>query len=247
MKQFPRISWPFVVSVGLVLVSAACGSQTGSTTGPTGLNTTANIKGTVQSGVSAAGVSVARHSAAGVRVTVIGTGASATTDSSGRFVLTDIQAGQPVSLRFEAPGLDAVLALGGLVAGQTLTITVTLSNGHATLDDPDDSPSPSPGPPPSPEPSPTPKPPHGHDSEVEFQGTVEAVNPPNLTVAGRLVQTDANTKIKRHDEPISLTDLKVQDVVEVEGAGQTDGSVLAQKITVENEGDNNGGGDEDTQ
>jgi Domain of unknown function (DUF5666) len=248
MKPFPRISWPFLVSVGLVLVSAACGSQAGSTMGPTGLNTTASISGTVQSGVSAAGVSTARHNAAGVRVTVIGTGASSTTDSSGRFVLTDIQAGKPVSLRFEAPGIDAVLGLGGLVAGQTLTITVSLSHDHATLDDPDDSPSPSPGPSPSPEPSPSPKPPHGHDGEVELKGVVESITPPSLMVAGRVVQTDANTEIKRNGDRIGLADLKLQDKVEVKGTTQADGSVLARKITVDSEGDdddNGGSGDGD--
>jgi uncharacterized protein DUF5666 len=216
--------------------------------GPTGLNTTASISGTVQSGVSAAGVSIARHNASGIRVTVIGTGASSTTDSNGRFVLTDIQAGKPVSLRFEAPGIDAVLALGGLVAGQTLTITVTLSHDHATLDDPDDSPSPSPSPSPNPNPMPSPSPsPHDHDGEVEFKGAIESISAPNLMVAGRLVQTDANTKIKRHDNRIGLADLKVQDVVEVEGTTQTDGSVLAQKITVESEGGGDNGGDEDIQ
>jgi hypothetical protein len=63
-----------------------------------------------------------------------------------------------------------------------------------------------------------------------------------MTVAGRLVQTDTNTEFKRNGDRIGLADLKVQDVVEVKGTGQTDGSVLAKKITVESE---SGGGDGD--
>ncbi len=245
MQRFVRIPLPLLVAFGLVLVSAACGSQAGSTLGPTAVaTTTASISGTIQTGASAASASMSRHTAAGVKVTVIGTDVSSTTDSSGRFVLSAVPAGKDLSLRFEAPGLDAILSLGGLVPGQTLTISVTLAGGRATITGSDDSPSPSPSPSPTtePSPSPSPKPHHGHEGEVEFKGAIESISPPNMTVAGRLVQTDTNTEFKRNGDRIGLADLKVQDVVEVKGTGQTDGSVLAKKITVESE---SGGGDGD--
>jgi hypothetical protein len=43
------------------------------------------------------------------------------------------------------------------------------------------------------------------------------------------VQTDAHTEFKGHGDRIGLADLKVQDVVEVKGTAQADGSVLASK------------------
>ena len=52
-----------------------------------------------------------------VRVSVVGTDRSTTTDTQGRFALTGLSAGQ-VTLRFQATGVDARLSLGGLVEGQ---------------------------------------------------------------------------------------------------------------------------------
>src|SRR5262249_7941520 len=70
---------------------------------------------------------------------------------------------------------------------------------------------------------------------VEFNGTVESITPPTLTVSGRPVVTNADTKIKRSGNPITLADLKVGDQVEVEGTQQADGSVLASKIKFEDD------------
>ena len=251
MLRFLRTPLPLLLSLAIVLASAACGSKAMSPSGPSALDTTATISGTVQSGVSAAGVSVAGHDASGIHVSVVGTAVSSTTDSSGRFVLSAVPAGQALTLRFEAPGLDASLSLSGLVPGQTLSITVQLSGGHAVLagsgDSASPSPSPSPAPSPiaSPSPSPSPEPHHGHEDEVEFRGSVEAINPPNLTVAGRLVQTDSSTEFKRQGDRIGLADLKVQDVVEVDGTAQADGSVLATKIEVESKPQGNDDDDSD--
>jgi hypothetical protein len=145
------------------------------------------------------------------------------------------------TLRFEGAGIDARLKLSGLVAGQVLTIEVQVSGGRAVLaGSSDDSPSPSPSPSPSASPSP------GDDGEEdEFQGAVESISPPDLTVAGRLVHTDAGTDIKKHGDHITLADIQVGDLVEVEGALQADGSVLARKVRVENDQNEDGDNDED--
>jgi hypothetical protein len=66
--------------------------------------------------------------------------------------------------------------------------------------------------------------------EVEFTGMIEAITPPTLTVAGRVVVTDAATQIERDGMHLALTDLHVGDTVEVKGTLQSDGSVLAREI-----------------
>lgn len=73
----------------------------------------------------------------------------------------------------------------------------------------------------------------GVESEVEFTGRVDSVTPPSLRVAGRLVATDSATRIERGGDPIALTSIKAGDLVQVEGAQQSDGSVRAKKVKLE--------------
>lgn len=68
------------------------------------------------------------------------------------------------------------------------------------------------------------------DDEVEFLGIVQSITPPSLTVSGVNVLTDANTEIERDDHKISLTDLQVGEIVQVEGVLLPDGTVLAHEI-----------------
>src|SRR5438874_9782323 len=69
------------------------------------------------------------------------------------------------------------------------------------------------------------------DNEVEFSGTVQTMPGSGLignwTIAGKKVQTTASTEFDQEDGAIG-----VGAVVEVEGAVQSDGSVLAQQIAV---------------
>ena len=76
----------------------------------------------------------------------------------------------------------------------------------------------------------------GHDGtggvEVNFIGVIGSKSP--LTVAGRTVATDTNTRIfDRQNNPIGLTALVIGGTVEVEGVSRPDGSVLATKIKQE--------------
>ncbi|HET7294392.1 MAG TPA: DUF5666 domain-containing protein [Vicinamibacteria bacterium] len=181
------------------------------------------------SGASASSASVqAASGRGGIRVTVVGTPISATTDSSGRFTLSDIPTGDgSVALRFEGRGINATLEISGLTPGQTLQISVQLSGNHATLDGHDDDDN------------------EGEDDdqgEVEFKGHIESIGDSSLVVDGRTVLVDASTRIKDGDTEITLADLVVGALVEVEGFVQSDGSVLAKKIKVEDDGD---GDDED--
>ena len=103
---------------------------------PTGASASggATIVGTVNPGATASGFGEVRALAgrSGITVTVVQTGQSTQTDSSGRFVLTDVPPGT-VTLHFTAAGMDAQLQIFGLQAGQTLTITVHVSGNHADV------------------------------------------------------------------------------------------------------------------
>jgi len=75
----------------------------------------------------------------------------------------------------------------------------------------------------------------------DVHGTVSAITAPNFTItttsgASIVFVTDANTKFK--DGITQLSDLKVNDIVEVDGVTKADGSKLATKV--EREGGQNG-------
>ena len=124
---------PFLAATSLIVTTTACGSKAASLAGPSAIDTTATISGSVETGAGAASASHGSPaSAAGFRVSVVNTGLSATTDQSGRFVITGVPAGA-VTLRFEGPGVDARLDISGLVPGQVLTIGVQVAGGQAVL------------------------------------------------------------------------------------------------------------------
>jgi len=75
-------------------------------------------------------------------------------------------------------------------------------------------------------PSPTPSP----GVRVAFAGTIEALTPPTLRVAGRTVVTDAHTHLHGQGRTHSLADFNVGDEVEVEGVRNPDGTVLADDL-----------------
>lgn len=216
----------------VAFIAAGCGSDTASVAGPSGPQAprTATIVGQVN-GAAAASASVqSASSRSGIRVTVVGTSLSATTDSSGHFTLSGIPTGDgSVALRFEGHGIDATLEISGLTPGQTLQISVQLSGNHASLDD------------------------QGEDDddqdEVEFTGHVDSIGASSLVVGGRTVFVDASTKIKDGDHTIELSSLTVGMLVEVDGLLQSDGSTLAKKIKVENgeesDGESDDAGDDD--
>ena len=113
------------------------------------------------------------------------------------------------------------------VAGQTYTVNQSAAPPRA----PDPPPAPAP-PPPSPgPPAPAPPAPPGGGQSVQFSGQVSAVSGgcPNLTltVSGRTVLTDRNTKFKR----IDCDEMRAGREVEVSGATDASGAVRASQIT----------------
>ena len=216
-------SQPFllVLAAGLSMAAVACGGGSSSMTGPDvpavaipPAAVGATIAGTVESGaVSSSQVGAA--SVSGLRVSVTGTELRTTTDDSGRFTLSGVASGR-VELRFEGSGIDARLELEGLENGQTLSVTVRVSGSSASrVDD--------------------------HGRETEVRGRLDSVGGSSLVVAGRTVRIDSSTRLLgRNNETVDLSAFRPGDIVEVEGIPQSDGVLLATKVKLEDQGDDDG-------
>lgn len=230
----PLKSLPYLLVLAGSAVSLACGGgnaavtgaseNPGSSSAPSQGVKGATIQGTVRSSTAAGNVSassdVGTASVGGIKVSVVGTSIQVTTDGSGQFTLTGIPAGT-AELRFQGKGLDARLKIGGLVAGQTLTLTFQV-NGNSVSNVGDDD--------------------HGDDHQgdddhgqdgVELDGTISNLSP--LTISGRHVTTNSSTRyFGAHHATVPASDvLKLGNKVEVEGQKQADNSVLAAKIQLE--------------
>jgi len=81
---------------------------------------------------------------------------------------------------------------------------------------------------------------HDNGELEDVHGTVKSISAPNFTITTNSTDitfaTDANTRFK--DGITQLSDLKVGDIVEVDGVTKADGTKLATKV--EREGDRNG-------
>lgn len=70
------------------------------------------------------------------------------------------------------------------------------------------------------------------ENEVGFKGAIQGLSP--FVVAGRTVVTNGNTRIlDKNNSAISFSALKVGQTVEVEGTTQSNGSVLAKKVKLD--------------
>ena len=67
---------------------------------------------------------------------------------------------------------------------------------------------------------------------MSLAGRIDSTSP--LKVAGRTIVTNSATRVlDKRGSPIALSALKAGDTVEVEGTTQTDGSILASKIKLD--------------
>jgi hypothetical protein len=191
----------------LALAGAGCdsdGSLTGASGGPAG----ATLEGSVEAGGSAAAASGgAAAAAANLRVSVVGSSVSATTDAGGRFVLMGVPAGV-VTLRFEGDGVDARVQVTGLEEGRVFMVTIRIVGQTATIVSG----------------------PSVHEEAAEFTGTIEDMQNANLLVSGRRVRTNAHTVFGPTGSVRSVADLKVGDVVLVRGWQLIDSAVLAREV-----------------
>lgn len=230
------VSMAVALCAGLV----ACGAGGDSVTGPSGAASTrstsaapaggATVRGVVEtSGAGSSSTSEIRALTAGsgIRVSVVGTSLVTTTDDKGQFELRGVPSGR-VSLRFEAPGIDARLEIESLAEGQSLNVNVHVSSSGAFVAETED-----------------------HRHETTIRGSIQAINGSRLTVLGRTVATDGLTQfLDRNNAASRLADLRVGQIVKVEGTNQADGSLYARKVKLEDgvgddRGGNGGGGADD--
>jgi hypothetical protein len=216
------------------VTAAACGSD--SSTSPSRMEP-ATIRGTVNGGAtgsvafSADPVSGGSSAKAGIKVTVVGTSISTTTDASGQFVLTGITTDRVV-LRFQGSGIDATLEIAGLVPGQTLTIKVKVSGNQARLEDDDST-------------SPSQQKCFSAGQKAEVEGRISQKGASDIAVFQKgqvkgdyLCKVSASTKIRKGNKTFTFDDLKVGDRVHVSGrgAGMNGGACVvdAEEIKLQN-------------
>src|SRR5262245_5212420 len=106
--------------VPIALFIAACGGN-GSPTFPFG--GTATISGSVV-GSAGGSSSTAGSASAGTTVSAVGGNSTDTIDTSGRFNLRNVRAGDNVELRFRGTGLDLRVALGQIEGAEDVTVRI---------------------------------------------------------------------------------------------------------------------------
>lgn len=156
-------------------------------------------------------ISTAGGSAApGILATIAGSKLSTRSDTAGQFSLQGADDG-PATLRLSGPGLNASITVPRLHENLIVRVSVRLSDdGSAELE---------------------------NEPEAELSGSIDSVKAPDLVVSGQTVHTDAHTGFRIAGVAAALADLKAGEQVEVEGAEQADGSVLAREIKIEGAGD----------
>ena len=213
-----------LVFIPVLAVAVACGS-TGSSS-PTAPSATGTSRGAVISGrVTGASIGTTPTGVSStmattrVTVTIVGTNISTVTDGNGQFTLTGVPPGD-VRLKFSGSGTDATITLTGVSATDRITIIISLNGSGARVesedrdrDDEDDD--------------------SDDDNDNEVKGIVSNLGGscPALTFAvqGTTVQTNSATKFK--DGPCSR--LANGRRVEAEGRRQTNGTILATEVELD--------------
>ncbi len=207
MRRRARNVCLLTAGLALALLAAACG---GSRAVVTGTEAVASGNAVLQGTVVGA--------SEGLRVTAIGTAASAPVDEDGQFLMSSLPAGT-ASLRFEGSGVAAQLSVSGLQDGLVTTINVTISGASAQLNGPA-----------SCQPS----------AGTFFSGNLEQTAGTRLVVAGRPVDVSEIRKVWRGERRIQLSDLQAGERVKVWGVLRGDGVVLAEEIAALTSGGESG-------
>lgn len=196
-----------VVAAALLVGVAACGSS--SKTSPVAPSTSLSVQPGASSGATIVGL--VNGVAPGMIVAADGTGLTSAVDSSGRFQLAGLPAGD-VQLRFTATGVDAKATVPAVASEQRVEITVTVTGNTATI---------------------VADVRGGQDSSAEAEGLVTGAGGscPALafSVGGATVRTTAQTVFSGG----TCADVKDGVKVDVKGARQADGSISAQSVRVE--------------
>lgn len=145
-------------------------------------------------------------SSSALTVEVPGSSAATTTGASGSFILTNVPSGAAF-LRFTGPGVSATLPVQAVVDAEyrRLTVSVSATEAHENHE----------------------------QTETEFRGKVTAIKGKTLTIAGRTVTATDATEVRAHGAAATFDAITVGAGVEVDGALQADGTVVARRISLE--------------
>src|SRR4051812_9413966 len=152
--------------------------------------------------LDAASVAAIRGQA--LRISVVGTQAATQADASGRFSLSGLPAGT-AGVRFQAPGIDSTLQIRGLVPGQTMRIAVRIDGRTVTV--------------------------VAGENQATLVGTIDAIGTGTLTISGLAIAVNDQTAITARGATIAFTDLKVNQIVSVQGTIAS-GAVTANAVNV---------------
>jgi hypothetical protein len=151
--------------------------------------------------------------ASSLRASIPGTSLKSTTDAAGNFALVNVPI-RTTALLITGNGVNVTLPIAALASGENRHMAISVSGNSAW---------------------------EQHELESDdLAGVVSAIVAPNLTVAGKTITTSAATLFFQHGAAVTLDAVAVGVVVEVEGAPQADGSILARKITIEGADDGSG-------
>jgi ribosomal protein L21E len=140
---------------------------------------------------------------AALTLSVPGSAAQATSDAAGGFVLLGVSAGSS-AITVSDGASSFTLPIQPLLGGETRTLALSFSAaGPAEIQ---------------------------ARRGTAFGGTIQSLSP--LTVAGRTITVTSATELEKGEAAITQADLKVGDTVEIRGALQADGSVVASEIEV---------------
>ncbi len=214
-------TWSGRVVVLLTILASACGSQLSSPLSPTSLapavapaTSGATLVGNVRLAATAPAVGSASDP---LKVQVVGTQLEAVVNAAGQFTLGNVPPGQ-VTLRFTGGGVDALVTISQVGAGETITITVVVLGSSAVVESEVRQGS-------------------AGSSEEQIEGRIEALPPAvaagTLVVAGRTITTDTSTIIRQGDATRSFADLAVGQRVHVKGQ-TSQAAFLARVIEIQN-------------
>ena len=218
---------PWLVACAVTILTAACGGQSASVTGPSGdsvasvapatpvTSTGATISGNI-AGASVGAFSLTSRTqqttaGSGVRVSVTGTDIFADIDIHGSFTLLHVPSIEVV-LRFVGPGVDATLPVGAVGPTEEIHLVVNLGSTTATIET------------------------EQHTTEnqtVELEGKIDSLDDGlrRLQLGGVTVDVPSDAVIRRGDSPIGITGLRVGERAHARGRkdGQT---VRASEVVV---------------
>jgi hypothetical protein len=203
------------------LLAVTCKESISSPTAPGN----AMVTGTVVSGDAGSGAPSAGMGLAGVAVRVLPAGQAVQTDGSGNFTLADVPAGDR-QIEFSRSDIDARGTLS-VAAGANMAVIATIHGRSTVVLAPRGN---------SGNPSTTP---HGNAVE-EIEGLVSSVGAGTLTVLDQrlgsvVVNVTGTTIIRKGDTPSSLGDILVGMRVHVKAVAETNGTLTASEIIVQDE------------